>query len=110
MPRPMPGEPGGLHAAQASEHIDPYKSRPNGQQASPISKKQQQHEQQQHQRFQQLLAEVQQQSFLELQQLLEDQSQHRAFSASFLFWLSSLEKRAVGPQKQVTISIASTLW
>jgi hypothetical protein len=49
-----------------------------------------------------LLAEVQQQSFVELQQLLECQPQHRAFSASFLFWLSSLEKRAVGPQKQVS--------
>lgn len=59
------------------------------------------HDETDQQSFQQTLALVQQQSYGELQQLLEDEPQHRAFSVSFLFWLSAQEKKATGQQKQV---------
>jgi len=59
------------------------------------------HDETDQQSFQQTLTLVQQQSYGELQQLLEDQPQHKAFSASFLFWLSAQEKKATGQQKQV---------
>lgn len=57
--------------------------------------------QQQEQLFKQVLAEVQQLSYMELQHLIDDQPEHRAFTASFLFWLSAYVKKAIGPHKQV---------
>jgi hypothetical protein len=41
-------------------------------------------------------------SYSEQQLLLEDNPEHRAFSASFLFWLSAQEKRAMGTNKKVS--------
>lgn len=76
-------------------------SRPNGEALNSPPAADKQHQQQQEQQFQQVLEEVQQQSYSDLQQLVEEQPQHRAFSASFLFWLSAKEKRALGEQKQV---------
>jgi hypothetical protein len=63
--------------------------------------------QQQEQQFKQVLAEVQQLSYMELQHLIDDQPEHRAFTASFLFWLSAHERKAVGPHKQVCWAYAA---
>jgi hypothetical protein len=57
--------------------------------------------------LQALTARLQQLSFQELQQLCEEgqasAESQAAFSASFLFWLSSQEKQALGSRKQVNI-------
>lgn len=71
---------------------------------------QQHHQQQQLEDFQRVLSSVEQQPYQQLQQLIEDQPEHRAFSASFLFWLSAQEKKLhVGPRKQVRLLIEHTV-
>lgn len=83
----------------AADHIEPLPVIPQQQHRNDAS--QPGVDQSQQQQFQQVLAEVQQLSYMELQHLLDDQQQHRAFTASFLFWLSALEKKAAGQHKQV---------
>ncbi|KAF6255470.1 hypothetical protein COO60DRAFT_207312 [Scenedesmus sp. NREL 46B-D3] len=65
------------------------------------------------QKFQGLAARLQQLSFQELQQLCEageaSAEGHAAFSASFLFWLSSQEKQALGGRKQELANLAAQL-
>lgn len=93
-----------LCAAAGGEQAGPHKL-----EAVPVIK--QQHSQgdspwpldsqQQEQQFKEVLAQVQQLPYLELQHLIDDQPEHRAFTASFLFWLSAQEKKADGQHKQV---------
>lgn len=80
------------HVAAAASHGEHSGSRQRPEQP----------QQQQQQEFQQVLAEVQQLPYRELAQRGEQAPEHRAFSASFLFWLSAQEKKAAaGPAKQV---------
>mgnify|MGYP001810428067 CR=1 FL=1 len=92
-------------AAAHSDHSAGSEQPPQPHLSSHQPGKQQQQQQrvlQEQQQFQQVLAEVQQLSYSEQQLLLEDNPEHRAFSASFLFWLSAQEKRAMGTNKKVS--------
>lgn len=94
------------HGEHSSDDVQPQSTPPqprlSGQQR-PKQQQQQQHKQDQ--QFQRVLAEVQQLPYRELAQLCEQEPEHRAFSASFLFWLSAQEKRAAaGPDKQVKMA------